>query len=184
MRRLKSDYPKHCTPGEFIANFAWIANTQLRQQVKHYVRLHLLRWEAKTVPNLLSDMRPLLAALPPDVHVGNVSRNHIEVFLPQLEQFSERQQRRSLHACRAMFEYMAKSPAWVGPRPPRFLIWPEDIPSESSILPRPIPPDVLDQLDPLIDKAIQAMRSEQESLILAPTFWDAILILSSHWYEI
>lgn len=44
-------------------------------------------------------------------------------------------------------------------------------------LPRPIPPDVLDQLDPLIDKAIQAMKLGEEPLFLAPMFWDAILIL-------
>ena len=76
-----------------------------------------------------------------------------------------------------MFEYMAVSPAWTGPRPPRFLIWEEDIPHRSEALPRPIPPDVLDQLDPLLGQAEKAMQQGQEPFILAPMVWDALLIL-------
>lgn len=76
-----------------------------------------------------------------------------------------------------MFEYMVASPAWIGPRPPRFLIWEEDIPHRLEALPRPIPPDVLDQLDPLLEQAEKAMQQGQEPSILAPMFWDALLIL-------
>ncbi len=72
---------------------------------------------------------------------------------------------------------MATSPAWAGPRPPRFLIWDEDIPPRPEALPRPIPPDVLDQLDPLLEQATKTMKEGQEPPILAPVFWDALLIL-------
>ena len=76
-----------------------------------------------------------------------------------------------------MLEYMATSPSWPGPRPPRFLVWDEDIPSEPHTLPRPIPPDVLDQLDPLLEKAVEAMKQGKEPFFLSPMIWDALLIL-------
>jgi hypothetical protein len=40
-----------------------------------------------------------------------------------------------------------------------------------------LPPDVLDQFDPLLEQAEQAMKEGQEPSILAPIFWDALLIL-------
>jgi integrase len=76
-----------------------------------------------------------------------------------------------------MFTYMATSPAWTGPRPPRGLIWSEDIPSEPDTLPRPIPPDVLDQFDALLEEAILALRTDQVPSIVWPIYWDAFLIL-------
>ncbi len=71
---------------------------------------------------------------------------------------SEYQANRSLLAMKTMTDYMATSPAWTGPRPPRFLIWKEDIPKRPQTLPRPIPPHVLDQLDPLLEQAEKAMK--------------------------
>lgn len=53
----------------------------------------------------------------------------------------------------------------------------EDIPSSQDALPRPIPRDVLDQLDPLLALAIQNIKEGCEPPILKPMFWDAILIL-------
>ncbi|HEU5376485.1 MAG TPA: hypothetical protein VFV38_13665 [Ktedonobacteraceae bacterium] len=41
----------------------------------------------------------------------------------------------------------------------------------------PIPLEVLDQLDRLLEQAIQLMADGKEPLILPPTMWDAILIL-------
>jgi integrase len=68
-------------------------------------------------------------------------------------------------------------PAWTGPRPPRFLIWEEDIPSRPEVLPRPIPPDVLDQFDPLLEQAEKAMKEGQRPSLILPMFWDVLLIL-------
>ncbi len=45
-------------------------------------------------------------------------------------------------------------------------------------LPRPIPLEVLNQLDELLDQAIQSMVERKEPAILPPMMWDAILILN------
>lgn len=66
---------------------------------------------------------------------------------------------------RTMINYMAMSPSWTGPRPPRFLIWKEDIPRRPEILPRPIPPSVLDQLDPLLEEAKKALQECREPFL-------------------
>lgn len=94
-----------------------------------------------------------------------------------MSQLSEYQGNRGLREAKTMFEYMTSSPTWTGSRPPRFLIWEEDIPRKSEALPRPIPPDVLDQFDPLLEQAEKAMQEGQEPPILAPMFWDALIIL-------
>jgi len=44
-------------------------------------------------------------------------------------------------------------------------------------LPRPIPPEVLVQLDKLLDQAIQSMVEGIEPAILSPMMWDALLLL-------
>jgi len=94
-----------------------------------------------------------------------------------MSQLSLIQLSRGLREAKTMFEYMTTSPAWTGPRPPRFLIWEEDIPPRPEALPRPIPPDVLDQFDPLLEQAEKAMQQDQEPCILASIYWDALLIL-------
>jgi hypothetical protein len=71
-----------------------------------------------------------------------------------------------------MLEYMATSPTWTSQRPPRGLILNDDIPSEPKSLPRPIPPDVLDQLDPFLEEAVAAMKAGQSPPLLAPMYWD------------
>jgi integrase len=47
----------------------------------------------------------------------------------------------------------------------------------SNPLPRPIPPEVLVQLDKLLDQAIQSMVEGIEPAILSPMMWDALLLL-------
>lgn len=98
----------------------------------------------------------------------------MEALLPAMSQLSEYMAGRGLRETKIMFDYMALSPAWTGPRPPRFLIWEEDIPPRPEALPRPIPPDVLDQFDPLLEQAEQAMREGQEPSMLASVVWDVI----------
>jgi integrase len=122
-------------------------------------------------------LRPVLTLFPTEVHMGTLTRNHLETLLPELGRLSQYRASRSLRASQSMLGYMATSPAWTGPRPPRNLIWEEDIPSRPEALPRPIPPDVLDQLDPLLEQAEQARKEGQDPGILAPMFWDALLIL-------
>src|SRR2546429_8471764 len=90
---------------------------------------------------------------------------------------SEYQANRSLLAMKTMTNYMTTSPSWTGPRPPRFLIWKEDIPKRPQTLPRPIPPSVLGQLDPLLGAAKKALQKRLEPCLLAPIFWDDLLIL-------
>jgi integrase len=177
MRRLKHDYPKHVAPSTFKVDFSGIINPFLREQVKRYFRYRLTRWRALTFPRALYHLKAVLTLLPPDIHAGTVQRSHIEALLPAMSQLSDHQAGRGLFEAKTMFDYMSTSPAWTGPRPPRFLIWKEDIPRYSQVLPRPVPPDVLDQFDPLLEQAEKAMKDGQKPLLIAPMLWDALLIL-------
>jgi integrase len=177
VRRLKADYPKHKGPSDFKVDFTWIANPMLREQVKQYFRHRLPKWKAKTPRGELARLRCFLTLLPPELHLGTLNREQVEKLLPAIGQLGESSACRSLQAAKAMLDYMATSPAWPGPKPPRGLIWTDEIPSAPEALPRPIPPDVLDQLDPLLDQAVEAMKAGHTPPLLIPMFWDAILIL-------
>jgi integrase len=177
LRRLKANYPKHRDPGNYRADFSWIENVTLREQVKHYIRQHLVPWEALTITKNILYLRYFLIHLPPEAHVGTITRQQVEAILPKLAQYSDEVANRCLQITKAMLNYMATSPAWTGLRPPRFLIWKEDMPPRPDTLPRPIPPQVLDQLDLLLEKAVEAMKQNQEPPVLSSILWDAILIL-------
>jgi integrase len=177
MRRLKADYPKHKHPSAYEIDFSWIVNTVLREQVKCYFRHRLPRWKAATFKRALYHLKSVLVLLPSDVHVGTLQRSHVETLLAAMSQLSLIQSSRGLREAKTMFDYMATSPAWIGARPPRFLIWEEDIPSRTGTLPRPVPPNVLDQFDVLLEQAIQAMKQGQLPAAIPPASWDALLIL-------
>lgn len=178
MRSLKPNYPKHRHPSAYIVDFTWIENAQLREQVKRYFRQRLSKWQAGTFAAHLQTLRGVLAHLPSDVSIETITRAHIEDLLPVfLAQSSDSWAKSCLWAVRAMFAYMVSSSIWDGPRPSADLIDREDIPSPHTPLPRPIPPDVLDQLDPLLEHALQQIKQGCEPPILEPIFWDAILLL-------
>jgi len=178
MRRFKPDYAKHRDPSSYIVDFTWIKNPNLRQQIKRYLRRFLPKWKAGTFAPQLARLKSVLVLLPSNIDLETISQTHIEEILPEvLAQHTDSWAKSSLEAAKAMFDYMACSKSWDGPRPPKDLITREDLPSPETPLPRPIPPDVLDQLDPLLDQAIQDITSGHEPPILEPIFWDAILIL-------
>jgi integrase len=177
LRRIKRDYPKHKHPSDYEVDFSWIANAVLREQIKRYFRLQLPRWKASTFKRAIYHLKPVLTLLPAEISVGTLTRNHIEALLPEMGQLSEYQAHRSLREMKIMVQYMASSPAWTGPRPPRFLIWDEDLPGRPETLPRPIAPPILDQLDLLLEQAIQATKQGRLPKILSPHLWDAIFIL-------
>ena len=177
MRRFKPDYPKHYPPATFKMDFTWIENSVLRQQMKSYFRLHLPHWKAKTFRTVLTYMKPFLLHLPSEVHVGILDRIQVEQILPHINQLGDYRACMCLRHMKSMFDFMAASSTWIASRPPRFLILDEDIPSEPRTLPRPIPPDVLEQLDTLLEQATASMKAEQQPPILNPIYWDAILIL-------
>lgn len=177
MRLLKPDYPRHRPPCTYEVDFTWIADPGLREQVKRYFRHRLLRWSAGAFKARLLNLKYFLLLVPPNLHLEDLTREQVEHILAQLCSLSDSTLNLCLETTKAMLDYMATSPAWSGPRPPHGLIWSEDIPSRGQTLPRPIPPDVLDQLDPLLEQAIQAMKQGQNPPILAPIYWDAILIL-------
>jgi integrase len=177
MRRLKTDYPKHRTPSSFKIDFTTIENPILRQQLKHYFRHHLSQWEPQTFKNVLHHLRVFFRHFPLETHVGTLNRTQIESILPQIYQLSSSAAFSCLRRTRAMLEYMAISSEWTGVRPTPFLIWKEDIPFEQETFPRPIPPDVVQQLDTLLDRAIQAIKASSILPTPSPVFWDAILIL-------
>ena len=177
LRRLKSDYPKHIQPGDLRINFSWIGNLALRQQIKLYFRSQLPHWRATTFRTVLHFLKQFLIHLPSDIHLGILTRSHVERILPFLYQMGSTPAHHCLRHVRTMLDHMATSPTWLGPRPQHGLIWPGDAPALADTLPRPVPPDVLDQLDALLEQAVQAMRNGQTPSLLQPLYWDAILIL-------
>jgi hypothetical protein len=114
IRRLKGDYPKHVPPAAYEVDFSWIVNPLLREQIKHYFRLRLPRWEAYTFKSALLHMKPFLMGLPTAIHVGTLQRSHIETLLPEIGQSSDIQANRCLREMQIMLAYMATSPAWAG----------------------------------------------------------------------
>lgn len=178
VRQFKPEYPKHRHPSSYIVDFTCIQNPQLRQQVKRFFRRHLPKWQAGTFAAKLQNLRGVLVHLPSDVDIETITRAHIEEVLPVfLARSSDSWAKSCLRATRSMFHYMALSRSWDGPRPPQNLIDSEDIPSPQTPLPRPIPLAVLDQLDPLLEYALQEINNGCEPPLIEPIFWDAILIL-------
>ncbi len=177
MRQLKANYPKHMAPSDYIVDFTWIVNPLLRRQVKQYFRLHLPRWEPISFKCVCRALKPFLSQLPPEVNLATLTRDHVVKTFPAISQQGNRRQATCLYESKAFLTYAATSPSWTEVRPERFLIWSEDIPAPKQALPRPIPPDVVDQLDQLLDLAMQATSSGQETAIHPPMIWDAILIL-------
>jgi integrase len=177
MRKLLPDYPRHRPARDFIVNFTTLVDPDLRAQVKLYFRHRLTRWKAGTFKCALNALRHPLVWLPAGVHLGTITRSHIEAMLPLIAQDSQDARYRGLRLLRAMLDYAATSPAWPGPRPPRDLIWIEDMPSAPLTQPRPLPPDVLDQLDGLLEQAGIALEAGQNPAILSPMYWDAVQIL-------
>lgn len=178
IRRLKSDYPKHRHPSSYIVDFTGIENPELRQQIKLYLRAQLPRWRAGTFSGHFGAIRSVLGYLPTDTHIGNITRQHIEAILPAiLVNSTDSWAKRCLATTRSMFQYMAHSAVWSGPRPSENLIDCQDIPSANNAMPRPIPPEVLTQFDPLLEQAIQNILDGQAPPILEPILWDALFIL-------
>src|SRR5713226_1693947 len=89
VRRLKHDYPKHVAPSNYVIDFTWIANPLLREQVKRYYRHQLPRWNGSTFQGFMHKLMPVLTELPPEVHMGTITRNHIEALLPAMGLLSE-----------------------------------------------------------------------------------------------
>jgi integrase len=177
MRKLLADYPRHRSASDFIVNFTTLVDSDLRAQVKLYFRHQLTHWKAGTVKAVLNSLRHPLGWLPAGVHLGTITRSHIEAMLPLLAADSLDSRYRGLRLLREMVEYAATSPAWPGPRPPHDLIWMEDMPVPPAAQPRPLPPDVLEQLDGLLEQARGALEAGQKPAILQPMYWDAVLIL-------
>ncbi len=177
MRKLLTDYPRHRPANDFIVNFTTLVDSDMRAHVKLYFRHQLTHWKAGTFKCTLNALRHPLGWLPAGVHLGTITRSHIEDMLPLLAQDSQDARYRGLRLLREMLEYAATSPAWPGPQPPRDLIWMEDMPVPPVTQPRPLPPDVLDQLDVLLEQARVALEAGQKPEILSPMDWDAVLIL-------
>jgi integrase len=177
MRKLLSDYPRHRPASDFIVNFTTLVDADVRAQVKLYFRHKLTHWKAGTFRAVLIALRHPLGWLPPGVHLGTINRSHIEKMLPFLAQDSPDARYRGMRLLREMCEYATNSPSWPGPRPPRDLIWIEDMPYRPDTQPRPLPPDVLEQLDTLLETARIALEERRQPEILSPMFWDAVLIL-------
>src|SRR5260370_25973895 len=100
VRRLKHDYPKHVAPSTYVVDFTWIVNPLLREQVKRYYRHQLPRANGLTFRGFMHKMMRVLTELSPEVHMGTITRNHIEALLPAMRLLSEYQANRSLEAMR------------------------------------------------------------------------------------
>jgi integrase/recombinase XerD len=157
IRRLVPEYPKHLGVGHFTLNFSCIRNPGLKTLVKRYFRGRVGFWEASTFAPRLRNMKPFFVALseryPSLDSFASLTREMIEPLLSlttwtnpkgRTYRISSQVRYEMLGALDTMFLYMQRH-SWTGaPRGP--LIYEEDRPKPPKRRPRPIPPQIFEQL--------------------------------------
>ncbi|MGE1103238.1 tyrosine-type recombinase/integrase [Peribacillus simplex] len=182
MRRLFKDYPKHSIPSEYIVKFIKIENIHLREILKRYYTNMLGTWKPRTFSfyidyfiaffNLLNHKFPEIQSL------RELDRQkHIEKVLPDIYSLGTYKALQTITATRSMFQYMYANKWSDGPKTDALLIS-YDTPKSQETLPRPIPPHIKMQLDEYLENTIIPLLEDGEDTpIIAPTYWDLILIL-------
>lgn len=157
LRCLVAEYPKHAGPSTFRLDFSYLHNPRLKALLKRYFRAHIGFWEAATFKHQLQCMKPFLLAFSaqyPEVEsFACCTRAMIEPFLTRctwtdqkgrLRTLSGQRKRRMVISLQSMFTYMQRHGWEEGPR--MVLLYAEDCPKYPSYQPRPLPSEVLEQL--------------------------------------
>lgn len=143
-------------------NFTQISQPWLRQAAKHYIRYRLPLQSVSTcrwVINTLDHFSAFLDQLPRQVQAADVDRALITEYLAYLAagQLGSKTRQNCLVHLRGFLETSARE-GWAD-FPDRRLIYDEDIPKRPSLAPRPIPEEVLEQLDQHLDALPEPYRT-------------------------
>lgn len=178
VRYLYVTYPRHVPPSKFIINFATIDNEYVKKTLKKYARCMLSSWKPLTTVfnciGIISFFEVLLNVISDFEEFKYLLRSDIELTISTLT-FSNYKKRNVLKSVKQMFNYMYAN-RWDD-APDANLITSYDIPNEDNRLPRPIPPNILTQLDDYLNKVIPLLEEGKPTPIIEPCYWDAILIL-------
>ncbi|MDA2518596.1 site-specific integrase [Bacillus cereus] len=182
MRRLIKDYPKHINPENYIVRFTKIENVQLRQTVKRYFVNMIGNWKPITfnrnILRLSHFFKQLHKKFPNIKSFKELDRQiHIEKLLPDIHSLSYHIAVKVITHTRAMFQYMYANKWSDGPTTDALLIS-YDTPKSQETLPKPIPPHIKVKLDDYLENTIiPLLENGEDTPIIAPTYWDLILIL-------
>jgi integrase/recombinase XerD len=157
IRRLMADYPKHWPAGNFRLDFSCVSNFHLKQFIKRYFRARVGFWESITFNHTLIDMKPFLIALssryPELESFAPLTREMVEPLLTlprwidsqgRIQVISPQRKGTMVSKLNTMFSYMQQH-GWEG-APQRTLIYDEDCPKRPKRRPRPLPQNVVEQL--------------------------------------
>jgi integrase/recombinase XerD len=143
-------------------NFTHISQSWLRQAAKHYIRYRLPLQAVSTcrwMINALDHFSAFLDQLPRQVQAADIDRALITEYLAYLatSQLGSKTRQNCLVHLRGFLETSARE-GW-GDFPRKRLIYDEDIPKRPSGVPRPIPEQVLEQLDQHLDALPEPYRT-------------------------
>lgn len=180
MRRFYVNYPRHLHPCNFILNFAEIASSGLRAQIKGFFRAKLGIWAPRTFEANFDVMRwvcnTFTTLYPSMSSFSELTREHVEVFLAKISTESAGKRIRVLSHTRAMFEWMHATNA--PEQPPRGLIRREDMPRAPQRLPKPIPLYFRQQIDRVLQEADRCLSNgEKPPARVEDWVFDALIIM-------
>lgn len=157
LRRLTREYPKHLTASVFKVNFSVIRNPGLKTLVKRYFRARLGFWEVTTLKTHFMEIQPFLLifgeAHPEAESFAFLTREMMEPLLTQTmwidaqgkeHPISPHKKGVMLASLNRMLTYMRRH-GWEE-APVQRLIYEEDYPRLAKRQPRPLPPDVFEQI--------------------------------------
>lgn len=183
IRKLFKEYPLHIKAYRYIVDFRYIESPPLRKIIKKYYENMLANWKPLSFNNklyLLSQFFQSLYDLFPDISsLRELKRDiHIEPVLQNMYcNYTNAIVNASLNSVRAMFKYMYFNRWELGPDTSTLII-DYDIPVHAKVLPKPIPPLIKYQLDEYLESVIvPLLETGKETPIVAPMFWDMIIIL-------
>lgn len=162
LRRLTEDYPKHIQTSRLKLDFSFIVNPKLRRVVKRYFRARLGVLKASTLATRLGSLKPFFQALetkyPGVESFAALTRPMVEEILSRAvwtskrgqETITDQRRNRMVGNLDGLFKYMMRH-GWTE-APSRPLIFDEDRGKRPKTMPRPIPPQILEQLMSNLDR--------------------------------
>ena len=180
MRRLFEKYARHLPPYQFIVDFTKIENISIRKIIKRYFVNMLSTWNPRNFEyvmrvsviffNSMYELFPHISLL------NELKReSHIEPILRNMK-CSQKYKIKSLTAIKSLFEYMYYN-KWDN-APSLGLLNRYDSPKVEETLPRPIPPNIKNQLDDYIENIIiPLLENNQPTPIIKPQYWDLLIVI-------
>ncbi len=182
IRKLFQEYPRHHSPAKYILNFQEIENPHLRVILKRYYINMLGNWKPRTFRSNMTPLSRFFSILHKKFpHLKSLSEltrhEHIEKILPDIHALTNDKARFTITLTRAMFLYMYQNKWSDGPKTDALFIS-YDTPKKEERLPRPIPPNIIKQLDEYLEETIIPLLENRENTpSIEPKYWDMIIII-------